>query len=94
MTEEPGIAFLLANGAGPSRTAEAFTGNWMAAAVIQAIAGLRATFAIVSNFTWPLALKSTPAGFAEALSGLRIALGAVLALAALGTILTVSSRRA
>lgn len=41
------------------------------------------------NFTWSLTFEPLPTGFAEALTSLRIAIGIVLAVAALGTVLSV-----
>lgn len=93
LTEEPRIAFFLAEFSSPSRSAIAFTGSWMTSAVVHAFACLGATFAIRVDLARSFTLETTPTGLAEALTRLWIALGSILAFATLRTVLAVGGRR-
>lgn len=66
----------------------------MATAVVEAVAGLGAAFAVRVDLARPLALETRPARLAEALAGLGVAIRVVLAVAALRTFGAVGASRA
>lgn len=94
LTEEPRVALLLARFAGPSGAAIALAVHRMATAVVEAVAGLGAAFAVRVDLARPLAFETRPARLAEALAGLGVAIRVVLAVAALRAFGAVGASRA
>jgi hypothetical protein len=88
---EPRITFLLAIPAGPAWRTVAFTSHRVAAAIVETVAGAFTRFTVGVEVTGAIALQSTPARFAETLTGFRAAFGVVFAVATLRAVLAVGA---